>query len=84
MHVQLVRNSWGLSVSCFIYSFMFQVMCEEILRGKDFIAIWYTFYTKIVITLIPTNLDVKSLYSLVCPFVETKNKNRIFKKLLVW
>ena len=42
------------------------------------------FYTKITVTIISTNLVTNSLLSLVGPFVETKNKNQIFGKLVIW
>ena len=42
------------------------------------------FYTKIIVTIFPTNLVRNSLLSLVCPFVEIKKKNQIFGKLVIW
>ena len=39
---------------------------------------------KKIVTIIPTNLAAKLLLSLFCPFIETKNKNKIFSKLVVW
>ena len=41
------------------------------------------FYMKIIVIIIPTNLVTNSLVSLLCPFIETKNKNKIFSKLEV-
>ena len=42
------------------------------------------FYTKIIVTIIPTNVVTSLLWSLFCPFEEIKNKNQIFSKLMVW
>ena len=39
------------------------------------------FYTKIIITIIPTNLVTISLLSLVCPFVETKKQESNFQQV---
>ena len=39
---------------------------------------------KMIVTMIPTNVDPNSLLSLFFPFKETKNKNKIFTKLVVW
>ena len=39
---------------------------------------------KIIVTIIPTNLVTNSLLFLFCPFIETKNKNQVFSKLVVW
>ena len=38
---------------------------------------------KMIVTIIPTDLVTNSLSSLFCPFIETTNKNHIFRKL-VW
>ena len=42
------------------------------------------FYTKIIVTVIPTNLVTSLLSFLFCPFIEIKNKIQIFSKLVVW
>ena len=42
------------------------------------------FYTKSTVTIIFTNLIINSLLSLFCPLLETKNKNQIFSKLMIW
>ena len=39
---------------------------------------------KKIVTIIPTNLVTNSLLFLLCTFVETKNKNLIFNKLVIW
>ena len=39
---------------------------------------------KITVTIIPSSLVTSSLSSLSCPFIETKNMNQIFSKLVVW
>ena len=38
---------------------------------------------KIIVTIISTNLVTSLLSSRFCPFIETKNKNQIFSKLVV-
>ena len=38
---------------------------------------------KIIITIILTDLVTNSLLSSLCPFLQTKNKNQVFSKLLV-
>ena len=42
------------------------------------------FYMKMIVNLILTNLVTTSLLSLFHPFIETKNNNQIFRKLMVW
>ena len=44
----------------------------------------YKYYLKMTVTIIPTNLVTNSLLSLFCPFMETKNKNQILSKVVVW
>ena len=39
---------------------------------------------KIILTIFFTNLVTNSLSSLFFSFVETKNKNQIFRKLVIW
>ena len=39
---------------------------------------------KIIVTIIPSSLVTNSILPLSCPFVETKNKNQILSKLVVW
>ena len=39
---------------------------------------------KIIVTITPANLVTNSLLSLFCFFVEIKNKNQIFIKLVIW
>ena len=39
---------------------------------------------KIFAHLIPTNLGINSLISFFCHFLETKNKNQLLSKLVVW
>ena len=41
-------------------------------------------YIKIIVTIISKSLVTSSLSSLFCPFVEPKNKNQIFSKLVAW
>ena len=41
-------------------------------------------YEKIALTVIPTDLVRNSLLSSFCPFLQTKNKNQVFSKLVVW
>ena len=38
---------------------------------------------KIIVTIIPTNLDTNSILFLFFLFVETKNKNQSFSKLVI-
>ena len=54
------------------------------LCSKDFTRNLRDFYMKTIVTIIPTNLVTNSLSFLFCSFVETKNKNHIFSKLVVW
>ena len=42
------------------------------------------FCMKMIVTIIPTNLVTNSLLSLFCPFIETKIKNQVLSKLVVW
>ena len=39
---------------------------------------------KIIVTIVSTFLVTNSLLSFFCPFVEAKNKNQIFSKLMIW
>ena len=39
---------------------------------------------KIIVTIIPTDLVTNMLLSSLCPFLQTKNKNLVFSKLVVW
>ena len=39
---------------------------------------------KMIVNIIPTNLVINSFLSRFGFFVETKNKNQIFSKMLVW
>ena len=39
---------------------------------------------KIIVSVIPTVLVTNSLLSHFCPFAETKSKNQVFSKLVVW
>ena len=41
-------------------------------------------YMKIIVTIFPINIVTNLLLSLFCLFVETKNKNQIFIKLVIW
>ena len=41
-------------------------------------------YMKIIVTIIPTNLVTNSLLSLFLSFIESKSRNQIFSKLVVW
>ena len=38
---------------------------------------------KIISTIIPTDLVTNSLLSIFCSFLETKNKNQVFNRLVV-
>ena len=63
------------------------IVGESLLRAfsKILQGIWERdFYMKILVTIIPTNLVTNSLLSFFCNFIETKNKNQIFSKLVVW
>ena len=42
------------------------------------------FYMKIIVTITPENMVTDSLLSPFCLFLESKNKYKIFSKLLVW
>ena len=42
------------------------------------------FYMKVIVTTIPTGLVTNSLLSSFCPFLQIKNKNQIFSRLVVW
>ena len=73
------------SENYFLYCFVFQVISEKTLCSKDFTGNFKRdFYTKIVVTIISTNLFTSSLIPLVCPSTETKKKNQIFNKLVIW
>ena len=39
---------------------------------------------KMIVTIISSNLVTNSLLPLFCPFIETKNKNQVLSKLVVW
>ena len=39
---------------------------------------------KIIVTSTPTGLVTNSLLSSFCSFLQTKNKNQVFSKLVVW
>ena len=39
---------------------------------------------KLIVTIIATNVVANSLLSLFCPALETKNKNQVLTKLVVW
>ena len=41
-------------------------------------------YMKIIVTIIPTNLVTNSLLSLFLSFIESKSRNQIFSKLVLW
>ena len=41
------------------------------------------FYMKIIVTVIPTNFVIRLLPSIFSPFIENKNKDQVFSKLLV-
>ena len=63
----------------------FCVSSEKTLCNKDFYKEFERdFYIKIIDGIIPANLIRNSLLSLFCPFLETKNKNKVFSKLVVW
>ena len=42
------------------------------------------FYMKLIITIVPTDLVANSLLYSFCPFLQTKSKNPVFSKLVVW
>ena len=75
----------GRSTSCFVYGFVFQVISKKTLCSKYFTRNLRDFYMEIVLTIIATNLVANLLLSFFfCHFKETKNKNKMFSKLLVW
>ena len=39
---------------------------------------------KIIVAVIPADLVANLLLSSFCPFLQTKNKNQVFTKLVVW
>ena len=39
---------------------------------------------KIIVPIIPKDFITNLLLSSLCPFLQTKNKNQIFSKLVVW
>ena len=70
-----------LRCSCFIYSFVIQVISEKVLCIKD--LRFEIIYMKIIVTMSPTDLNTNSLLSSLCPFIQTKYKNQVFSKLVV-
>ena len=86
MCTQLARGCCVISTGCFVYGFLFQVIREKRLCSKDSIRHLreFLYEMKITVTIIPTNLVTNSLLSLSCPLVETKNKNQVLSKLVVW
>ena len=68
----------GLTVLCFKWSAKKHCIAK-ILQGTE-----RDFYITLILTMFPTSLVTNSLSSLFCTFIETKNKNQIFSKLVVW
>ena len=75
----------SLTTLCFKWS------VKEHCISNILLSIWETFLYKIIAIIIPTNSVPNWLLSLFCPFVETANKNQIFKvsrhvkfKRLLW
>ena len=55
-----------------------------VLQQKIYLQFEKYFYMKIIVTIILTSLFTNSLLSSFCPFLQTKNKNQVFSKLMVW
>ena len=53
------------------------IVCKDLLRA---------FYrlSKITVTIFPTDLGTNLFLSSFCPVLQTKNKNKVFSKLVVW
>ena len=77
MCTSLARISWGPSKSCFFTALCFKWSVKKHYVAKIHKEFERGFCTKIIVTMIPMNLVTNSLLSLVCPFVEIKNKNQI-------
>ena len=65
----------------FIYNFVIQVISEKTLSSKGFTS---NFYMKIIVTIILTDQIQICFYPTLCPFLQNKNKNLVFSKLVVW
>ena len=64
-----------------IYSFVIQVTSEKTIVYE---MLYLQFEIKIIMNIIPTDLFTNILLSFFCPFLQTKKKNQIFRKLVVW
>ena len=63
---------------------MIQVISEKTLCSEGFTSNLRHFYKKIIVTIIPTDLVTNLLLSSLCPFLQTKNKNQVLSKFVVW
>ena len=80
----LAKICLARSTDCFIYRSVIQVTSQKTLCRKGFTSNLRHFYMKVVATIIPTDLVTNSLLYSFCPFLQTKNKNLVFSKLVVW
>ena len=77
MYPQLARISSGRSTSCFIYSFVIQMITEKNTVQRRFYQQFQRyFYVKIIVTITPINVVTNLLLSSFCPFLQTKSKNQ--------
>ena len=79
------KNLWRTIYRLFYYGFVIQLMSKKTLYRKTFTSnLRDLFYMKIIVTIMPTDFVVNSLLTLFCPFLETKNKDQVFIRLMVW
>ena len=80
MRAQLARICWGRSTI-----FVFQVISEKTQHCEANIlqGIWERFLYENNRNYSSRNLVTNLLSFLLCPLIETKNKNQIFRKLVV-
>ena len=86
MCTQLASVCRGRSTSCFVYGFVFQVTLKKILyrmHSKGFARNLREFLYGNNCNYNSCKCSYKFTLSLFCPFVETKNKNQIFSKLII-
>ena len=80
----MVRICWGCSKSCFLDSFVLQVISEKTCIAKISEGIWKRFLYENNCNYNSNKFSDKFYFSLVYLFVETKDKNEIFSKLVIW
>ena len=80
MCLQLPRVYCGHSASCFIYFFCFKWSVKKNSAAKILLAIWETFFMKVIVNIMFSNFVMNLLLFFCFPFVKTtkKKKNKIF------